>query len=128
MTKESMKEEWICILRSHLVSTSTSQRKFSSRIGVKFGTVANYLAGKVHPLDIKLRISKAIASELGMTLDQYFDFLEHGEIQCDDTDANKFIFWLKNHATIDDRCKIIAISSEAIRDSNERIKEMIVGN
>ena len=54
-------------LNQYLVKNKLSQRKGCEKLEITIGTMTKYLRGEVNPFDVKTRITRNLARELGVT-------------------------------------------------------------
>ena len=101
-----------------MVAQKLSQRKASEKIEITIGTMTKYLRGEVNPFDVKTRITRNLARELGMTPDALYSFYETGEYK-DDLSISDVVSWIKSTSKFDDLPSIL----EALSVSQSYKKE-----
>ena len=111
-------ERFIQSLNQLMVAQKLSQRKASEKIEITIGTMTKYLRGEVNPFDVKTRITRNLARELGMTPDALYSFYETGEYK-DDLSISDVVSWIKSTSKFDDLPSIL----EALSVSQSYKKE-----
>ena len=111
-------ERFIQSLNQLMVAQKLSQRKASEKIEITIGTMTKYLRGEVNPFDVKTRITRNLARELGMTPDALYSFYETG-VYKDDLSISDVVSWIKSTSKFDDLPSIL----EALSVSQSYKKE-----
>ena len=111
-------ERFIQSLNQLMVVQKLSQRKASIKIDITIGTMTKYLRGEVNPFDVKTRITRNLARELGMTPDALYSFYETGDYK-DDLTITDVVSWIKSTSKFDDMPSIL----KALSDSQSYTKE-----
>ena len=102
-----------------MVKKKLSQRKACDKIDITIGTMTKYLRGEVNPFDVKTRITRNLARELGLTPEALYSFFETGEysdsVTIDDVES-----WIKSTSVAADLPRILdALSS----NQSQRLEE-----
>jgi len=121
LTKSEKKlqvERFIQSLNQLMITQKLSQRKASDKIEITIGTMTKYLRGEVNPFDVKTRITRNLARELGMTPDALYSFYETGDYK-DDLSISDVVSWIKSTSKFDDLPSIL----EALSVSQSYKKE-----
>ena len=111
-------ERFIQSLNQLMITQKLSQRKASDKIEITIGTMTKYLRGEVNPFDVKTRITRNLARELGMTPEALYSFYETGEYK-DDLSISDVVSWIKSTSKFDDLPSIL----EALSVSQSYNKE-----
>jgi hypothetical protein len=78
--------------------------------------MTKYLRGEVNPFDVKTRITRNLARELGMTPDSLYTYYETGEYK-DGVTIQDVESWIKSTSTTDDLPRILdALSHSQSKD------------
>ena len=99
-------ERFIQSLNQLMVTQKLSQRKASDKIEITIGTMTKYLRGEVNPFDVKTRITRNLARELGMTPEALYSFYETGDYK-DDLTISDVVSWIKSTSKFDDLPSIL---------------------
>jgi transcriptional regulator with XRE-family HTH domain len=121
LTKSEKKlqvERFIQSLNQLMITQKLSQRKASDKIEITIGTMTKYLRGEVNPFDVKTRITRNLARELGMTPEALYSFYETGDYK-DDLTISDVVSWIKSTSKFDDLPSIL----EALSVSQSYKKE-----
>tara|TARA_B100001250_G_scaffold69684_1_gene55988 strand:+ start:15246 stop:15965 length:720 start_codon:yes stop_codon:yes gene_type:complete len=102
-----------------MVVQKLSQRKASEKIEITIGTMTKYLRGEVNPFDVKTRITRNLARELGMTPDALYSFYETG-VYKDDLSISDVVSWIKSTSKFDDLPSILQALSDSQSYDRER--------
>ena len=87
--------------------------------------MTKYLRGEVNPFDVKTRITRNLARELGMTPDALYAYYETGEYK-DSVTIQDVESWIKSTSTTDDLPRILNALSLSQTQGQSKIKEVKV--
>lgn len=92
-TLEQRKERFVQAIHQALAVNSYTQRKLCDKLSLTIGSLSKYIAKKVDPLDVKLRIQVSLAESLGVTVDSLNAFYLSGKFHSAVTisDVQEFI-------------------------------------
>ena len=97
-------------LNQAMVMHEISQRKLGDEIGVSIGTVTKYLRGEVNPFDVRSRITRNLATKLGITTEALYNFYDTGEYK--DTLTIKDVeSWIRSTSESKDLPRILSALS-----------------
>jgi len=97
-------------LNQAMVMHDISQRKLGDEIGVSIGTVTKYLRGEVNPFDVRSRITRNLATKLGITTEALYNFYDTGEYK--DTLTIKDVeSWIRSTSESKDLPRILSALS-----------------
>ena len=105
-------ERFIQSLNQLMITQKLSQRKASDKIEITIGTMTKYLRGEVNPFDVKTRITRNLARELGMTPEALYSFYETGDYK-DDLTISDVVSWIKSTSKFDDMPSILKALSDS---------------
>ena len=110
-------DRFIQSLTQLLVSKKLSQREACRLLEITIGTMTKYLRGEVNPFDVKTRITRNLARELGLTPESLYTFFETGKYKNDLT-ITDVESWIKSISGTDDLPRILnALSYNQTRAS-----------
>ena len=115
-------ERFIQSLNQLMITQKLSQRKASDKIEITIGTMTKYLRGEVNPFDVKTRITRNLARELGMTPEALYSFYETGDYK-DDLTISDVVSWIKSTSKFDDMPEILKALSDSQSYSTDKTKE-----
>ena len=103
-------------LNQYLVKNKLSQRKGCEKLEITIGTMTKYLRGEVNPFDVKTRITRNLARELGVTPEALYTYFETGEYK-DSVTIQDVESWITSSISADDLPRILnALSHSQIKD------------
>ena len=107
-------------INQYLITKKLSQRKGCEGLEITIGTMTKYLRGEVNPFDVKTRITRNLARELGMTPDSLYTYYETGEYK-DGVTIQDVESWIKSTSTTDDLPRILdALSHSQTNKGTEK--------
>ena len=107
---------FIKALNQYLVKNKLSQRKGSINLEITIGTMTKYLRGEVNPFDVKTRITRNLARELGVTPEALYTYFETGEYK-DSVTIQDVESWITSSISADDLPRILnALSHSQNKD------------
>ena len=129
-TNQIQIERFIQSLNQALVSKKgkLSQRELCKNLDITIGTMTKYLRGEVNPFDVKTKITRNLAHELGLTPEALYNFYETGEYK-DDLTIEDVESWIKSTSGVADLPRILdalSISQSAkVEKQTEPVKEEV---
>ena len=111
-------ERFINSLTQLLVAEKISQREACKRLDITIGTMTKYLRGEVNPFDVKTKITRNLARELGITPDALYSFYETG-VYKDSVTIQDVESWIKSTSTTDDLPRILNALSQSQTKENK---------
>ena len=103
-------------LNQYLVKNKLSQRKGCEKLEITIGTMTKYLRGEVNPFDVKTRITRNLARELGVTPEALYTYFETGEYK-DSVTIQDVESWITSSICADDLPRILnALSHSQSKD------------
>ena len=104
-------------LNQYLVKNKLSQRKGCEKLEITIGTMTKYLRGEVNPFDVKTRITRNLARELGVTPEALYTYFETGEYK-DSVTIQDVESWITSSISADDLPRIL----NALSHSQNKVK------
>ena len=109
-------------INQYLITKKLSQRKGCEGLEITIGTMTKYLRGEVNPFDVKTRITRNLARELGMTPDSLYTYYETGEYK-DGVTIQDVESWIKSTSTTGDLPRILDALSQSQSKEKPRATE-----
>lgn len=108
-------------LNQYLVKNKLSQRKGCEKLEITIGTMTKYLRGEVNPFDVKTRITRNLARELGVTPEALYTYFETGDYK-DSVTIQDVESWITSSISADDLPRILNALSHSQRKDQTTAK------
>jgi hypothetical protein len=106
------KKLFVRAINQALVVGKCSQRTLCTRLDITIGTLNKYRREMVDPFDVKTRITRGLATQLGVTTESLYNYFDTGEYG-DQVDIDVVSSWIKSESGTDDLPKILNALSES---------------
>tara|TARA_R100001443_G_scaffold59117_1_gene69499 strand:+ start:1020 stop:1802 length:783 start_codon:yes stop_codon:yes gene_type:complete len=106
------KKLFVRAINQALVVGKCSQRTLCTRLDITIGTLNKYRREMVDPFDVKTRITRGLAAQLGVTTESLYNYFDTGEYG-DQVDIDVVSSWIKSESGTDDLPKILNALSES---------------
>lgn len=124
VTTNDRKKFFVRAINQALAVGECSQRTLCTRLDITIGTLNKYRREMVDPFDVKTRITRALARNLGVTTESLYNYFDTG-VYGDQVDVEVVSSWIRSDAGMSDLPKILeslAANKIAFDDSGKQLK------
>ena len=102
------KKLFVRAINQALVVGKCSQRTLCTRLDITIGTLNKYRREMVDPFDVKTRITRGLAAQLGVTTESLYNYFDTGNYG-DQVDIDVVSSWIKSESGAEDLSKILLV-------------------
>ena len=106
------KKLFVRAINQALVVGKCSQRTLCTRLDITIGTLNKYRREMVDPFDVKTRITRGLAAQLGVTTESLYNYFDTGNYG-DQVDIDVVSSWIKSESGAEDLSKTLNALSES---------------
>lgn len=115
------KKLFVRAINQALAVGKCSQRTLCTRLDITIGTLNKYRREMVDPFDVKTRITRGLAAQLGVTTESLYNYFDTGHYG-DQVDIDVVSSWIKSESGAEDLSKILTALSESQSVNNQKTK------
>tara|TARA_R100001463_G_scaffold16069_3_gene41761 strand:- start:2984 stop:3763 length:780 start_codon:yes stop_codon:yes gene_type:complete len=113
------KKLFVRAINQALAVGKCSQRTLCTRLDITIGTLNKYRREMVDPFDVKTRITRGLAAQLGVTTESLYNYFDTGHYG-DQVDIDVVSSWIKSESGAEDLSKILTALSESQSVNNQK--------